>query len=95
MFDIFKGQRGLTLFATILIIFYGIYYMPIDSFGTSAPIKTTLMVLSILVLLLYSFIVFIFTLKLNHFAKEIEELTVFNIHLLRQRHINHIAEVFQ
>ena len=55
MFDIFKGQRGLTLFATILIIFYGIYYMPIDSFGTSAPIKTTLMVLSILVLFLYSF----------------------------------------
>ena len=55
MFDIFKGQRGLTLFATILIIFYGIYYMPIDSFGMNAPIKTTLMVLSIFVLLLYSF----------------------------------------
>ena len=54
MFDIFKGQRGLTLFATILIIFYGIYYMPIDSFGMNAPIKTTLMVLSIFVLLFYS-----------------------------------------
>ena len=55
MFDIFKGQRGLTLFATILIIFYGIYYMPIDSFATNAPIKMTLMVLSIFVLFIYSF----------------------------------------
>ena len=55
MFDIFKGQRGLTLFATILIIFYGIYYMPIDSFATDAPIKMTLMVLSIFVLLFYTF----------------------------------------
>lgn len=54
MFDIFKGQRGLTLFATILIIFYGIYYMPIDSFGMNAPIKMALMVSSIFVLLLYS-----------------------------------------
>ena len=55
MFDIFKGQRGLTLFATILIIFYGIYYMPIDSFGIKAPIKMALMVSSIFVLLFYSF----------------------------------------
>ena len=56
MFDIFKGQRrGLTLFATTLIIFYGIYYMPIDSFGTNAPIKMTLMVSSIIVLLFYTF----------------------------------------
>lgn len=55
MFDIFKGQKGLTLFATILIIFYGIYYMPIDSFATNAPIKMTLMVLSIFVLFIYSF----------------------------------------
>lgn len=55
MFDIFKGQRGLTLFATILIIFYGIYYMPIDSFATQAPIKMTLMVSSIFVLLFYTF----------------------------------------
>ena len=55
MFDIFKGQRGLTLFATILIIFYGIYYMPIDSFGMNAPIKMALMVSSILVLLFYTF----------------------------------------
>ena len=55
MFDIFKGQRGLTLFATILIIFYGIYYMPIDSFGMNAPIKMALMVLSIFVLFIYSF----------------------------------------
>lgn len=55
MFDIFKEQRGLTLFATILIIFYGIYYMPIDSFGTSAPIKMALMISSIIVLLFYSF----------------------------------------
>ena len=55
MFDIFKGQRGLTLFATILIILYGIYYMPIDSFAMNAPIKMALMVSSIFVLLFYSF----------------------------------------
>ena len=55
MFDIFKGQRGLTLFATILIIFYGIYYIPIDSFGMNAPIKMALMVSSIFVLLFYTF----------------------------------------
>ena len=54
MFDIFKGQRGLTLFATILIIFYGIYYMPVDSFGMNAPIKMVLMLSSIFVLLFYS-----------------------------------------
>lgn len=55
MFDIFKGQRGLTLFATILIIFYGIYYMPIDSFGMNAPIKMALMASSVFVLLFYTF----------------------------------------
>ena len=55
MFDIFKGQKGLTLFATILIILYGIYYMPIDSFGMNAPIKMALMVSSIVVLLFYTF----------------------------------------
>ena len=55
MFDIFKGQRGLTLFATILIIFYGIYYMPIDSYGMNAPIKMALMASSIVVLLFYTF----------------------------------------
>ena len=55
MFDIFIGKRGLTLFATILIIFYGIYYMPIDSFGMNAPIKMALMVSSIIVLLFYTF----------------------------------------
>ena len=55
MFDIFKGQRWLTIFATILIIFYGIYYMPIDSFGMNAPIKMALMVSSIVVLLFYTF----------------------------------------
>lgn len=54
MFDIFKGQRGLTLFATILLVFYGIYYMPIDSFAMNAPIKMALMVSSIFVLLFYS-----------------------------------------
>ena len=47
MFDIFKGKRGLTLFATILLIFYGIYYMPIDSFGMNAPVKMALMASSI------------------------------------------------
>lgn len=55
MFDIFKGKSRLTLFATILIIFYGIYYMPIDSFATDAPIKMALMVSSIVVLLFCSF----------------------------------------
>ena len=54
MFDIFKGQRGLTLFATILIILYCIYYVPIDTFGMNAPVKMTLMVLSIAILLFYS-----------------------------------------
>lgn len=51
MFDIFKGHSKLTLFATVLIILYGIYYMPIDSFATNAPIKMTLMVSSIIILL--------------------------------------------
>lgn len=55
MFDIFKGQRGLTIFATLLITLYGVYYMPIDSFGMNAPIKMTLMVSSIVVLLFYTF----------------------------------------
>ncbi len=55
MFDIFKGHSKLTLFATILIIFYGIYYMPVDSFGMNAPIKITLMVFSIAVMFFYSF----------------------------------------
>ena len=55
MFDIFKGHSKLTLFATILIIFYGIYYMPVDSFGMNAPIKMTLMVSSIAVMFFYSF----------------------------------------
>ncbi len=55
MFDIFKRQSGLTLFATILIIFYGIYYMPIDSFAMNAPIKMALMLSSIFVLLFYTF----------------------------------------
>ena len=54
MFDIFKGQKGLTLFATILIILYCIYYVPIDTFGMNAPVKMTLMILSIAVLLFYS-----------------------------------------
>lgn len=55
MFDIIKGKPGLTLFATILIIFYGIYYIPIDSFATNAPIKMALMASSIVVLLFYTF----------------------------------------
>lgn len=55
MLDIFKGKPGLTLFATILIIFYGIYYIPIDSFATNAPIKMALMTSSIVVLLFYTF----------------------------------------
>lgn len=55
MFEIFKGESKLTLFATILLVLYGIYYMPIDSFGTNAPIKMTLMAASILVLLFYTF----------------------------------------
>ncbi len=51
MFEIFKGHSKLTLFATVLIILYGIYYIPIDSFATNAPIKMTLMVSSIIILL--------------------------------------------
>lgn len=55
MLDIFKGQKGLTLFATIVVIFYGIYYIPIDSFGINAPIKMALMVSSFFVLLFFTF----------------------------------------
>lgn len=55
MFDLFKGHSGLTLFASVLIILYGIYYVPIDTFGTNAPIKMALMALSIVVLLFYTF----------------------------------------
>lgn len=55
MFDIFKNKSGLTLFATILIILYGVYYMPIDSHATKAPIKTALMAISIFILLFYTF----------------------------------------
>lgn len=55
MLDIFKTSTGLTRFATILLVLYGIYYMPIDSFGTNAPIKTMLMAASAFVLLFYTF----------------------------------------
>lgn len=55
MLDIFKSTSGLTRFATILLVLYGIYYMPIDSFGTNAPIKTMLMAASAFVLLFYTF----------------------------------------
>lgn len=55
MFDIFKNKSGLTLFATILLILYGVYYMPIDSHATKAPIKTVLMAISIFILLFYTF----------------------------------------
>ena len=55
MLDIFKGDSKITTFATLLIILYGIYYVPIDTFGMNAPIKMTLMLSSIIVLLFYSF----------------------------------------
>ena len=55
MFDIFKGNSRLTLFATLLIILYCIYYVPIDTFGMDAPIKMTLMVSSIIVMFFFSF----------------------------------------
>lgn len=55
MFDIFRTGSYLTRFATVLLILYGIYYMPIDSFGTNAPIKTTLMAISVFVLIFDSF----------------------------------------
>lgn len=55
MLDIFRGHSKLTLYATILIILYGIYYVPIDTFGMNAPIKMALMLSSIIVLLFYSF----------------------------------------
>ncbi|MBQ3244973.1 MAG: hypothetical protein IJB01_10240 [Bacteroidaceae bacterium] len=54
MLDIFRGHSKLTLYATILIILYGIYYVPVDTFGMDAPIKMVLMLSSIFVLLLYS-----------------------------------------
>ncbi len=55
MLDLFKGKPKLIVFATLLLTVYGIYYMPIDSFGMNAPIKTSLMVASIIVLLFYTF----------------------------------------
>lgn len=55
MFDIFKGYSKLTLFATLLITLYGIYYMPIDSFGMNAPIKIALMFSAIFILITYTF----------------------------------------
>lgn len=54
MLDIFRGHSKLTLYATILIILYGIYYVPIDTFGMNAPVKMALMLSSIIVLLFYS-----------------------------------------
>lgn len=48
-------QSFLRTFGTLLITLYLVYYIPIDSFATDAPIKTTLMVLSIVVLFTYTF----------------------------------------
>ena len=45
----------LTKFTTIFLILYGVYYTPIDTFGTDAPIKFALMVFSIILLLTHTF----------------------------------------
>lgn len=45
----------LRTYGTLLITLYLVYYIPIDSFATDAPIKTALMALSIVVLFTYTF----------------------------------------
>ena len=49
------NKTFLTKFATIFIILYGIYYVPIDYHATHAPIKTSLMAISIVILFTYTF----------------------------------------
>lgn len=48
-------RSPLTTFTTIFIILFSIYYTPIDTFGTNAPIKMTLMVLSAIILFTRTF----------------------------------------
>ena len=55
MFELFKKHSGLTLYATIFIILYSTYCIPIDGRTTLGPIKFTLIVCNLLVLLIYSF----------------------------------------
>ena len=45
----------LTKFATVLIILYGIYYTPIDTYATDAPIKNALMAMCVILLFTYTF----------------------------------------
>lgn len=55
MFELFKKHSGLTLYTTIFIILYSTYCIPIDGRTTLGPIKFTLIVCNLLVLLIYSF----------------------------------------
>ena len=48
-------QTFLTKFASVFIILYGIYYTPIDTFATNAPIKNTLMAMCIMILFTQTF----------------------------------------
>lgn len=55
MFDIFKRHTGLTLFTTIFLVLYCTYCIPIDGRTALGPIKTLLIVCSLIAMLLYSF----------------------------------------
>lgn len=48
-------QTLLTKFASVFIILYGIYYTPIDTFATDAPIKNALMAICVILLFTYTF----------------------------------------
>lgn len=55
MFDIFKRNSGLTLYATIFIVLYCTYCIPIDGRTALGPIKFSLIVCNLIIMLLYSF----------------------------------------
>lgn len=50
-----SSQNPLKTFGTLLITLFLIYYIPIDTIGTNAPIKTALMAMSIVILFIYNF----------------------------------------
>lgn len=55
MFDIFRRSSGLTLYATVFIVLYCTYIIPIDGRTTLGPVKFSLIVCNLIIMLLYSF----------------------------------------
>lgn len=49
------AYRGITKYATVFLILYCIYYIPVDTRQTLGPIKLTLLGLNVFVLLFYTF----------------------------------------